>query len=196
MSGQSISIGALLLSCLTYWSLLFGVPACVILQVAWCCPMKKGGLVTAGVFGAIAGVICIVQGVFYLLVGGVGASVVGFLAGLAWIGTAVCVFIFSCSNRYRAVRHPEDEENDVEQAVQKNETVSNMAAIAALKNKAVPTEDQDIASVVSGMTGGSVVNKTIIHLPDGSIKTEIETVRPDGSKQVTTFVEHPKQVDE
>jgi hypothetical protein len=187
MTAQGLSVAGFLLSCPIWYTIILGLPAVVIMQVAWCCEMNKCGLNTAGVFMAISGAAAITWGGLAAAWGIVGLSFLGFIGGALYIASAVCTFLFTCSwryDKYHGKSKKDGEGGDVEQG---NATVSNMAAIADIKNR--PSGDE--VSEMNTAASSNSITKTIYHLPDGSIRTDTEITLPDGTKQVTTTIEHP-----
>ncbi|KAG7344399.1 hypothetical protein IV203_022407 [Nitzschia inconspicua] len=185
ISAQACSMAGMLVSFYIYYTLILGLPGAVILQVACCCRMKKAGLTTAAVFLAISGLVAVVYGGVFAVLGIGVASAFGFIGGGLYIAASICTFIFVYTDRYGKCRRLscENEESDIEKGPQKS----------SIKNdkKRQPTEkDESDGSVVEGvLDDGTSVHKTIYHLPDGSIRIEVETILPDGSKQVKTTIE-------
>ena len=191
MAAQGLSIGACLLALISSWyTIILGLPAVVILQVAWCCEMSKCGLTTAGVFMAITGAASLAFGGLFAAAGYTSNAVLGFLGGALYIASAVCLFVFTCTPRFdKWSKKSDDDDNDIEQGKQSNVTVANMAAIADITSR--PSGD-DVSEINTTATP-STVNKTIFHLPDGSIRTDTEITLPDGTKQIMTSIEHPDE---
>jgi hypothetical protein len=185
------------MSCYILWTLILGIPAVAILQVAWCCRMNKAGLMVAGVFMCISGAVAIAYGGMFAALRLVTASVFGFLGGGLYIAAAVCTFRFICGKGYEEAQRRLDnnEDSDVEQGKKKtshkNEIVSNMSAISNIKNST--GKDETEVSQLDDDTESKSIKKTIYHLPDGTIRTDIETVLPDGSKKLTTTIENPNE---
>lgn len=63
ITAQALSIVGLCLTWTTWWNIVFTLVGFVLLQVAWCCKLNKCGLITAGVFCCLSGVISVVTGV-------------------------------------------------------------------------------------------------------------------------------------
>lgn len=118
------------------------------------------------------------------------------------IGAAVCTFTFTCGARFLKY-HPENDGGetgeDYGDRKPNDDPPRTVEAIAVTPipgkksktgKKKTKKNTSDDGTAVSNLTTGSA-SKTITHMPDGSIKTEIETINPDGSKQITTTIEKP-----
>jgi hypothetical protein len=120
------------------------------------------------------------------------AAGLGFTGGLSWIGCGVCTFVFCCGHRYKKYHLDNEGENNEGSSNGKTsgspETIVSAYPIDSPVPKIHPKEDTEDPSALSNETA---INKIITHLPDGSIKTEIETMLPNGKKQVTTTIEKP-----
>mmetsp|Transcript_15558 Transcript_15558/g.25215 ORF Transcript_15558/g.25215 Transcript_15558/m.25215 type:complete len:191 (+) Transcript_15558:68-640(+) len=127
ISAQGLSIVGVCLLWFCLWAIPFGLVAFIMLQVVWCCKMNKCGLITAGVFAALAAALMIIKGIL-VAVSGVTlvcsssynddyyyysdydddacnaaviiASSLAISGGVFWIATAVCTFVFACGPRY------------------------------------------------------------------------------------------------
>ena len=142
MAAQGLSIGACLLALISSWyTIILGLPAVVILQVAWCCEMNKCGLNTAGVFMAVSGAVGLGFGGLLAAAGYTGLAVLGFIGGALYIASSVCLFMFTCTPRFdKWHKKSENDDTDVEQGKANNATVANMAAIADITSR--PSGDE------------------------------------------------------
>eukprot|EP00980_Cylindrotheca_fusiformis_P009940 scaffold2196_cov99-Cylindrotheca_fusiformis.AAC.3 len=71
ISAQVLSIVALTLSLFNLWGwyvmIFVGLPACILLQIAWCCNVNKCGFIAAGVLALATSVIVLVAAVLILV---------------------------------------------------------------------------------------------------------------------------------
>ncbi|KAL3916973.1 MAG: hypothetical protein SGILL_004928 [Bacillariaceae sp.] len=67
LAAQILSIVAFLVSWLWYVTLLIGGVAMILIQVIWCCRIKKAGLIASSVISALAAVSCIGAGVLMIV---------------------------------------------------------------------------------------------------------------------------------
>ncbi|KAL3905722.1 MAG: hypothetical protein SGARI_004323 [Bacillariaceae sp.] len=138
----------------TFWSILLGGIAFLLLQIVWCCRMNACGLAVAGTMALIAGCCDVVAGILVLTYGadpicdqiqannpseyvdddqckvGVnGYAAIAFIGGAIWIAVSILVFMFSCGGRY-------------------HQATENAANIPALKSNAavVVAEEQPAAA--------------------------------------------------
>lgn len=129
VGAQIISFFALLLSWTTMWSLIIGVVTWLLLQIVWCCRMRRCGLITTGIMAVISGAACITAAILVLVNGtsticnsvaadsnddvtnaddfqdnctlGLNVYVgLAFGAGALWLITALLLFMFTCGERY------------------------------------------------------------------------------------------------
>jgi hypothetical protein len=123
------------------------------------------------------------------------AATLGFIGGSSWIACAICTFVFSCGQRYKKYHLDDEDENQGRgngRSPGPTDTVVSAYPIHSTGPKILTKEDTDEPSALSN---GTSINKVITHLPDGSIKTETETILPNGKKQVTTTIEKPAPSD-
>jgi hypothetical protein len=159
--------------------------------------MNKWGLMTAGVFMVPNGLMSLIFAGILASRNAIAWSVVGFMGGGCYIASAVCIFVFLCGPRFERCQRLEDSGNnhDVEEGTHEsshtNQVVTETPAIVDL-NKEHTEKDESVVSVLDAdaMDAKSVHN-TIYHLPDGRIKTVTEVILSDGTKHVTTTIEHP-----
>jgi hypothetical protein len=120
------------------------------------------------------------------------AAGLGVTGGLSWIACGVCTFVFCCGHRYKKYHLDDEGENnegsDNGKTSGSPKTIVSTYPIASPVPKIHPNEDTEVSSTMSNETA---IKKIITHLPDGSIKTEIESMLPNGKKQVTTTIEKP-----
>jgi hypothetical protein len=130
MTAQILSIVAFLVSWIWYVTFILGGVAFIIMQVIWCCRVRRAGLISTIVISSLTSVGCFVAGgimivkwkgermchVFtvtdddtspynddmfnYDYCDEVAWAVVGFVTGFLWLATAVCVLVFVVSGRY------------------------------------------------------------------------------------------------
>lgn len=150
ISAQALSILGVFFSWSTIVSILFGLAACTMYQVVWCCKMNKCGLITAGVFAAITGCVCIGAGAIILASGltrtcqytddyyydssycaraVTTASSIVIVGGLIWIACAVCTFVFVCGKRFNRFNP-----RAAESAKERDDNVPAMAVATAVPN--------------------------------------------------------------
>jgi hypothetical protein len=161
----------------------------VILQVAWCCRMNKCGLMTAGVFMVVSGILSLVFTVVYVTWAVISWAIVMVIGAGFYIASAVCIFVFLCGPRYERCQQQKESgaDQDVEQGTQ---VVSEIPT--AIEIKQIDQDEAAVSLMVADVTVAKSLNKTIYHLPDGRIKTVTEVTLSDGTKQVTTTIEQPE----
>jgi hypothetical protein len=67
MAGQIVAIVALCISWIWWVTLVIGVPAMLVLQVAWCCKMTKCGLKAAAILSSLTALVCLFTGVWIIV---------------------------------------------------------------------------------------------------------------------------------
>jgi hypothetical protein len=136
-------------------------------------------------------------------------GVLQLVSGALMISAAACTFTFACGARYRKF-HDDDDDNDDHgkegNSKNKSKDTPNKAeeeedpeagdipaAIPAKKGQNNTRKSNLDDSVSHLSTGSTYETKTITTLPDGSIKTDIESFQSDGSRVVTTTIKNPKE---
>ena len=69
IASQILSFFALALSWTTIWSLVIGLVTFILLQIVWCCKMRKCGLITTGIMAVCSGTVCVVTAILVLVYG-------------------------------------------------------------------------------------------------------------------------------
>jgi hypothetical protein len=127
LTAQALSIIAFLVSWIWYVTFILGAVAMIVMQVIWCCRVRRAGLVWSIIISALTSLGCFVAGGLMIVkwkgdefchvftVTGttndddimnndycneVAWAVVGFITGFLWAATAVCVLVFVMSSRY------------------------------------------------------------------------------------------------
>mmetsp|Transcript_45524 Transcript_45524/g.63277 ORF Transcript_45524/g.63277 Transcript_45524/m.63277 type:complete len:201 (-) Transcript_45524:161-763(-) len=157
------------------WSVWYtGLVACVgfiLLQVAWCCKLNKGGLITAGVFNVLAALGNLAFGILFILAYYPGLGAYALLGGVFMLASGILTFVFTCGKRFKKFSRGADDDDD-----------------------GVPVVATKVQAVEQPKAGaGASTTKTITELPDGSKRIQTKTVNPDGSITVEESVERPMQ---
>ncbi|KAL3940210.1 MAG: hypothetical protein SGARI_001075, partial [Bacillariaceae sp.] len=129
LAAQVLSVVAFLVSWLWYVTFIIGIVAMSLMQVTWCCRVKKTGLVIALVICGLAAAACAVAGVLMIVQwkGDTYCHVfvmnddfrnddiywpsgdycneaawagVAFVVGALWAAAAICILYFTTSGRY------------------------------------------------------------------------------------------------
>jgi len=139
LTAQIISIVAFCVSWLWYVTLILGAVAMVLLQVIWCCRMKKSGVYASFIIAALASIGCIIAGVIMIVQwkGDTYCHVftvtndnfdddfydwgdyckeqawaaIAFITGTLWATTAGFILYFVTSGRYERCELRSDERN-------------------------------------------------------------------------------------
>jgi hypothetical protein len=141
ITAQALSFVSVFFLWFCFWAIPFALGAFIMLQVVWCCKMSRCGIITAGVFAAIAGVLSTVKGILVIVSGTtfscstdddyseyyvddadddacknavIVASSFALSGGLLWIATAICTFVFVCGSRIRKFDTLNDDEEEDE----------------------------------------------------------------------------------
>jgi hypothetical protein len=69
IAAQIISFVALALSWTTIWTLVIGIVTFILIQVVWCCRMKRCGLITTGILAVLSGAASIAAAILVLVLG-------------------------------------------------------------------------------------------------------------------------------
>mmetsp|Transcript_7233 Transcript_7233/g.11412 ORF Transcript_7233/g.11412 Transcript_7233/m.11412 type:complete len:216 (-) Transcript_7233:104-751(-) len=190
LAAQILTIIAMFISWGVWWSFLFfALPALVLIQLAWCMPLSKCGFITAGVLGTIASMMNIVAGIVLIVAYNsctmygtncftsgteiaytsfIAVAVLSFIGACLWLAGSVLVLMFAFNGRFeRALAKCRGEE-------------------CAAPSPGVVA--QPVAAAASAKPGTKTTTKTITEMPDGTTKTVVTTINPDGSKTVTETI--------
>jgi hypothetical protein len=117
-------------------------------------------------------------------------GVLQLVGGSLLIGAAVCTFTFACGKRYR-MYHMDDDDDDNKNNDKENKKTNDPESGIIIPNETKKRGGaNDSISHLSMGSGGETT--TITTLPNGSIRTERETIRGDGTRMITTTIEEPK----
>jgi hypothetical protein len=211
-----LSVIALILSFFNVWGwwamLFFGLPAFILIQIAWCCAMNKCGFIAAGVLALVGAGISVAAALIILIwlisfwedceyyyndtecyEYDEGDAILwvslSFASALLWVITGILVLVFACGKRYQDIEAQLRAEGGAEGASANQ--VRSATAVAehpvAVKT-AVP-----IATYTPMQQAHGTNTTTITNMPDGSVETKTEVFNPDGSKTVTVVIEKPTE---
>jgi hypothetical protein len=198
--------------------LFLGLPAFILMQVAWCCAMNKCGFIAAGVLALVGAGIDIAAAIFVLV------WLISFweddcdsynsynsnydydcweydeddailwvslslASALLWMITGILVLCFACGKRYQDIEDQLRAEGGAEGgAANQVPRATAVAEHPVAVKTAVP-----IAATMPMQQAAGTNTTTITHRPDGSVEKKTEVFNPDGSKTVTVVIERPTE---
>ena len=195
ISAQAVSMVAIVFSLIVdplYGFVLGSIPL-YMLQLVWCCKMKKGGLITAGVFAVIAAIGTIAMGNSWY-----GTKILAIDGGCIWLVVAILVFVFACgSQKFDSIEGSKNEHTTTATAHEvmiPTDAIKASEPTACANRVTASTPPNALATVV-----GTPMTSNVREFDEESWGSEGETVcnternrksKPDGSTvdiEIQTF---------
>jgi hypothetical protein len=180
--------------------LFLGLPAFILIQMAWCRPLNRCGFNTAGVLAFAGAIIVLVSAIVlhdhlnncdYLYdynpchdrdEATIYVSL-SFVSGLLLALTGILVLVFVCGGRYQDIEDQLRAEGAEGAATNQVTRATAVAEYPMAVNTAVMRQ--------AAVAGKSTTKITITHRPDGSVEKKTVVTNPDGSKTVTVVILKP-----